>query len=76
MTDLETVRTDDGLRALKERKRLVDDVWLLACFAVLAAVGVPWYLRLLDIELAPVAWSLFAYGLIYVFTSALRSEVS
>jgi len=46
-------------------------VWLLACFAVLAAVGVPWYLRLLDIELAPVAWSLFAYGLIYVFTSAV-----
>ena len=62
MTTDGTHRLDDGVRALKERKRSIDDVWLIVCCTVFMATGVPWYLRLLDIDFAPIAWSLFAYG--------------
>ena len=69
MSEFGTVTIEHNLMTLKERKRLLDDVWLLVFLVLLVAVGVPWYLRTLDIDFAPVAWSLFGYGLIYVLTS-------
>jgi PAS domain-containing protein len=71
---------DDTLQALKERKRLLDDVWLLALLVLFLAVGVPWYLRILEVNFAPVAWSLFGFGALYVAasvaTDSLRSRRS
>ncbi len=56
----------DRLPALHERKRALDASWLLVLVAVLLATGTPWYLRVLDIEMGVVAWSLFGYSLAYL----------
>ncbi len=56
----------DRLPALHERKRALDASWLLILVAVLLATGAPWYLRVLDIEMGVVAWSLFGYSLVYL----------
>ncbi|MGH8699768.1 MAG: hypothetical protein ACREVR_01145, partial [Burkholderiales bacterium] len=58
-----------GLVALRERKRVFDDVWLVTLFVVLLAIAVPWFLRLLDVPLGPVAWSLFGFGALYLVLS-------
>lgn len=55
-----------GLVALRERKRLFDDVWLVTLFVILLAIAVPWFLRLLDVPLGPVVWSLFGFGALYL----------
>ncbi len=55
-----------GIDALKERKREIDDVWLLTIVVVLLSIGVLWFQRILDIDLARVAWVLFAYGSAYL----------
>ena len=69
MTRVDLAAMGDSLLALKERKRLLDDVWLLTLLVIFVAVGLPWYLRLLEIDFAPVAWSLFTYGLLYLAIS-------
>ena len=56
---------DTSMELLLERKHLLDDVWLMSFFALFVAVGAPWYLRALEIDFAPVAWSLFGYGAFY-----------
>jgi hypothetical protein len=61
---------EDRLSELQERKRLFDNVWFLTFFAVLLATGVPWYLRILDIDFGRIVWGLFGYGLIQVATNA------
>ncbi len=68
MIKLDAAAGEDELRSLRERKRLVDDIWLLAVFGIFVAVGLPWYLRILDINFAPVAWSLFGYAFAYVIS--------
>ena len=57
---------DDGIGAFRERKRLFDDVWLLTLFVIFIALATPWFLRVLDFDLGPLAWSLFGFGLAYV----------
>ena len=66
MTSPSEAWMDEGLLALKERKRLLDEVWLLVLFVLFVAVGAPWYLRILEIDFGPVAWSLFGFGTLYV----------
>lgn len=65
----------DGLFALGERKRVLDAVWLLTLFVVLLAVAVPWYLRILEIDLAPVAWGTFAFAGLYVAGARLAERL-
>jgi hypothetical protein len=66
---------DDALLALKERKRLLDDVWLLALLVLFLAIGVPWYLRILEINFAPVAWSLFGFAALYFITTQVTDSL-
>jgi len=75
VTDVASIAMQDNLIALRERKRLLDDVWLLALFVLFLAIGVPWYLRILEINFAPVAWSLFGFGLIYVLTTSAADRL-
>ena len=56
----------DDLASLRERKRLFDDVWLLTLFVIFLAIAIPWFLRILDVELGPLAWSLFGFGLMHL----------
>lgn len=56
-----TPATDEP-RALRERKRTLEGIWLLTLVVVLVALAVPWYLRALEIDLAPIAWSVFGFA--------------
>lgn len=67
-------RAEDNVLEWHERKKLLDDVWLLTLFVVLLMLGIPWYLRTLGIDLGQVTWGLFAYGIFHVAVDfALRS---
>lgn len=66
MTGAGSLAGEHDLAALRERKRLFDDVWLAALVVIFLAVAVPWFLRILDFDLAPLAWSLFIFGITYV----------
>src|SRR5689334_15912478 len=57
------------LDALKLRKALTDDIWVLTLVAVIVAIGVPWFQRILDVRLAPIAWTAFAYSCVYFSVS-------
>ena len=66
MKVFDATAADPSLAALRERKRLFDDVWLLTLFVIFVAIAVPWFLRILDLDLGPLAWSLFGFGLAYM----------
>jgi hypothetical protein len=68
--------TGTSLLALKERKREMDDLWLLAMVVLLLAVGVLWFQRILDIELARVLWTALSYGAAYVVVGLLADRVA
>jgi PAS domain-containing protein len=59
-------RRDAGLLALRERKRVLDAIWLATLLLLLAAIAVPWYVRILDIDLGRLTWVLFGYALTYL----------
>lgn len=61
--------TDGDLLVLRERKRALDTVWLFTLTVAFLAVAVPWFLRALEIDLAPVAWGLFSFALIYLLAA-------
>lgn len=69
MNGLNTTVAAGEFAALRERKRLLDDAWLLTLFVILLATAVPWFLRIMELDLAPLAWSLFGFGLIYLATA-------
>jgi PAS domain-containing protein len=75
MTTVGPEMTNDDLGALRERKRLFDDVWLLTLFVIFIALATPWFLRILDVDFAPLAWSLFGFGLVYVAGSMATDRV-
>lgn len=52
--------------ALRERSRALDAAWLAAVVAGLASLAVPWFLRALDLDLAPLLWSVFGYALFHL----------
>ena len=64
----------DDLASLRERKRLFDDVWLLTLFVIFLAIAIPWFLRILDVELGPLAWSLFGFGLVYLLGAIIADR--
>lgn len=53
---------EHGLLALRERKLVVDAVWLASLLLLLLAIALPWYHGLLELDLAPVTWVLLGYG--------------
>jgi uncharacterized membrane protein len=59
----------DDLAGLRERKQVLDDGWLLMLLSVALAVGIPWFLRNSQVDLAPVMWAVFAYGVAYLAVS-------
>ena len=59
MTTVGSGMTDD-VGALHERKRLFDDIWLLTLFVIFIALATPWFLRVLDVDFAPLAWRISA----------------
>ncbi len=62
----------DAASSLRERKRVLDDGWLLMLLSIVAALSIPWFLRNFQVDLAPVTWLIFAYGVAYlVLSSAL-----
>ena len=54
------------------RVHLLDDIWLLAIFAILLAVGLPWLFNPFEIDLARAALGLLALGAIH-FAFAIAS---
>jgi hypothetical protein len=54
---------------LQERKQVLDDGWLLMLLAAALAVAVPWFVRNSQLDLAPVTWSVFLYGVAYLALS-------
>lgn len=60
-----------GVAAIQECRSLLDVSWLLLLVVVALAVGAAWFVRLLQIEITPVAASVFVYALLYV--AAARS---
>ena len=53
----------DDLATLREKMHGLGTLWLFTLTAALVAVALPWFLRALEVHLAPVAWSLFAGAL-------------
>ncbi|MGH8231753.1 MAG: hypothetical protein ACRESY_08030 [Steroidobacteraceae bacterium] len=52
------------------RVHLLDDIWLLSIFAILVAIGLPWFLSGFAVQVLPVACGLLALGAIHmVFTT-------
>lgn len=80
MMDLSAKTPLDSPTDLLERKRLLDDTWLLTLFVIFLATALPWFLRIVELDFAPVAWSLFAYGAAYLAlgfaTDRMRSHGS
>ena len=56
-------------------KQLVDVVWLMTMVACLVAIGVPWYLRLVDVRMVVVAATVFGFSLLYSIASGLVTRV-
>ena len=54
------------MAALRERKRQFDDMWLITLIVVFVALATPWFLHVLEIDLAPIAWSLFGFGAVHI----------
>jgi PAS domain-containing protein len=48
------------------RVHLLDDIWLLAIFAILLASALPWLISTFPIDLAPAAFGLVALGALHV----------
>lgn len=65
----------DSLASLRERKQLIDITWLLILFLTLVIVIPPWFLRLLELDLIPVAWLVFGYGVLYLGVAFLADAL-
>ena len=64
------------LGSARERKRVFDDVWMLTLFAIFLALAAPWFLRLLNVDLAPLAWSLFGLGVLQVIGAVAGDQMT
>src|SRR3989442_4629699 len=61
--------------ALRERKRILDDVTVWMLLMVSAAVAVPWFLRLLPIDLSAAARAAFGFTLLYLALAMLTDRL-
>lgn len=60
----------ETLTAVRERVRLLESVWAPCLAVVLLALLVPWFLRTLQLDLAPVAWGVFVYAVAHVSSAS------
>jgi hypothetical protein len=59
------------------RVHLLDDVWLLTIFAILIAIGLPWFLSGFEFQLGAASCGLLALGAIHmVFTALAEPRLS
>jgi len=61
--------------AILERKRILDSAWVVCWVALLAVAAVPWFLKVLAINLATAAWFVFGSGLAYLAVAAVADRV-
>ncbi len=54
-----------SLIGLRERIRLLHATWLAALLLLLGGISVPWYTRMVQLDLGRVTWMLFGYALLY-----------
>lgn len=54
---------------LQERKQVLDDGWLLMLLSAAIAVAIPWFLRNSQLDLGPITWAVFLYGVAYLALS-------
>jgi diguanylate cyclase (GGDEF)-like protein len=68
----------DTVFTVLERKRVFDAAWIVCWVSLLSAVAVPWFLRVLAINLDQAAWFVFgsalAYLLLATITDRLRNQ--
>ena len=57
------------------RVHLLDDIWLLTLFVITLAVGVPWFISALDVEVGAAMLGLLALAGIHVAFTALAARV-
>lgn len=76
MPGAQSLNLDDTLLPLLERKRMVDAAWLVCLVATLGAVTVPWFLTILEIDLARAAWAVFAYAAAYLLVALATDRMS
>jgi len=55
------------------RVHLLDDVWLLTIFAILIAVGVPWFVSALEVQLVGAAVGVLVLAAVHVAFTALAA---
>jgi diguanylate cyclase (GGDEF)-like protein len=66
----------ETMETVLERKRMLDAAWAVCLVALLATVAVPWFLSVLDIDLARVAMLVFAMALAYLLVGAVTDRFS
>ena len=65
----------ETLETVLERKRMFDAAWAVCLVALLAAVTVPWFLRVLEIDLGKVALFVFGTALAYLVVGAITDRL-
>lgn len=66
---------DELLVALRERKGLLDAVWISSFVVASMAVAIPWFVHVSDLHLAPAAWLAFGYALAHVAAAAAADRL-
>jgi diguanylate cyclase (GGDEF)-like protein len=65
----------EQLIPMLERKRLLDSAWVVCLIAALGGVSALWFMRILNVDLARIAWLVFGYALSYLVASALTDRL-
>jgi len=73
MTSLDSTQVLPAPTWIDPRVHLLDDLWLLAIFAILFAAGLPWLVSSFDIQLGPALLGLLALAAIHVGFTVLTA---
>lgn len=66
----------DSMVALRERKRIVDAIWLSSLAILFVALLVPWFFRVIEFNLEALALSVLTYGLAYSIMALVTDRQS
>ena len=67
--------TGELLLPLLERKRLLDTAWIVSLVSTLGPVAVLWFLSILEVDLERIAWTVFAYVVLYLAAATLSDRM-